>query len=109
MTLEEQNRNLISQVESLNEKKHELERIKTDQAEKLELYNKASLTQDQTASVLQQLKNLEEKLDNAQKSKSFFKEEWGKAVKEIHRIKMENQQALQSQIKSSKEELNNLE
>lgn len=107
--MEEQNRNLVSQIESLNVKNGELEKIRIEQADRLETYKKASLTEGQTTSVLQQLKNVEEKLDNAQKSKSFFKEQWSKAVKEIHRIKMENQEAIEFQIKSSKEELNNLE
>lgn len=39
----------------------------------------------------------------------FFKEQWAKAVREIHRIKMEHQQAIQIQIKNSKEELQNLD
>lgn len=48
-------------------------------------------------------------MQNAQENKSFFKEQWAKAVREIHRIKMEHQQAIQIQIKNSKEELQNLE
>lgn len=79
------------------------------QAEELETYQKGSLTQDQTANLLQELKTLEEKLQNAQESKSFFKQQWAKAVREIHLIKMEHQQAIQVQIKNSKEQLQNLE
>lgn len=79
------------------------------QADELQVYQKGSLTQDQTASLLQELKILEEKLDNAQKGKAFFKEQWGKAVRELHRIKVDNQQAMQVQIKNSKEELKNVE
>lgn len=109
MSLEEQNRSLISQIELLNEKNYELEKIRRDQTEKLEAHKKASLTEDQTTSVLQQLKNLEEKLDKAKKSKDFFKEQWSKAVREIHMLKIENQQAIECQIKSSKTELDNLE
>jgi len=73
------------------------------------MYQKASLTTDQTASLLQELKILEEKLDNVQKGKSFFKEQWGKAVREIHKMKVDNQQAMKVQIKNSKEELKNVE
>lgn len=79
------------------------------QADELQMYQKASLTKDQTASLLQELKILEEKLDNAQKGKSFFKEQWGKAVREIHKMKVEHQQTMQVQIKNSKEELKNVE
>lgn len=103
--MEEQNQNLILQIETLREKKFELEKINAEQTERLTNFNKASLTEDQTTSVLQQLKSLEEKLDNAKKSKAFFKEQWGNAVKEIHRIKTENQRALEVQIKSNREEL----
>lgn len=79
------------------------------QTHELQIYQKASLTQDQTASLLQELKVLEEKLDNAQKGKSFFKEQWGKAVREIHRMKVDNQHAMEVQIKNSKEELESVE
>lgn len=79
------------------------------QADELQMYQKASLTKDQTASLLQELKILEEKLDSAQKGKSFFKEQWGKAVREIHKMKVDHQQAMQVQIKNSKEELKNVE
>lgn len=79
------------------------------QTQELQTYQKASLTQDQTASLLQELKVLQEELDNAHKSKSFFKEQWGKAVREIHRMKMDNQRAMEVQIKNSKEELKNVE
>ncbi|XP_058799489.1 centrosomal protein of 120 kDa [Phymastichus coffea] len=109
ISLEEENKNLISQVKLLTEQKCELEKIKAEQAQKLSIQNKISLTEDQTTSIFHQLKNLEEQLDSAQKSKSFFKEQWSKAVKEIHRTKMENQQALETQIKSDKEDLNNLD
>ncbi|XP_008207344.1 centrosomal protein of 120 kDa [Nasonia vitripennis] len=109
MSLEEQNRSLLSQIELLNEKNYELEKIRRDQNEKIEAHKKASLTEDQTTSVLQQLKNLEEKLDKAQRSKAFFKEQWSKAVKEIHMLKMENQQAVECQIRNSKTELDNLD
>lgn len=42
------------------------------------------------------------------KSKAFFKEEWGKTVREIHRMKAEHQKQLQNQIRLNKEELSNL-
>ncbi|XP_014217743.2 centrosomal protein of 120 kDa [Copidosoma floridanum] len=108
-TLEEQNRSLIRQIELLNTKNYELEKVKTEQSEKLSTFKKASLSEDQTTSILQQLKNLEEKLDGAQKSKKFFKEQWDNAVMEIHKLKTQNQRALVSQIQSSKEELHNFD
>ncbi|XP_071554490.1 uncharacterized protein [Temnothorax nylanderi] len=52
-----------------------------------------------------EVKILDEKLDNAQKGKEFFREQWGKAVRELHRMKVDYQQAMQVQIKNSREEL----
>nr|CAD7614545.1 unnamed protein product [Timema genevievae] len=69
---------------------------------------KSSLTKDQTASLLQELRVVEEKLEAAVKSKSFFKEQWARAVREIHRIKSEKQHAIQIHIRDSKEQLKNL-
>lgn len=86
-----------------------LQLLVAKQAEELEIYQKGSLTQDQTANLLQELKTLEEKLQNALESKSFFKEQWARAVREMHRMKIEYQQAIHVQIKNSKEELENLE
>lgn len=95
-------------MEPLTVENERLRLLVTKQAEKIEAFEKGSLTQDQTANLLQELKTLEEKLHNAQQNKSFFKEQWAKAVREIHRMKMENQQAIQVQIKTSKEQLENL-
>lgn len=100
---------LEGKVEPLQLENNKLRKIVSQQTEELDIYQKGYLTQDQTASLLQDLKGMEEKLNNVQKSKSFFKEQWGKAVREIHRMKMEHQQAVEVQIKNSKEELKNIE
>ncbi|XP_029165522.1 centrosomal protein of 120 kDa-like isoform X2 [Nylanderia fulva] len=107
--LEEKKTALEAQVEILLFENETLKSSTSKQADELQMYQKASLTKDQTASLLQELKILEEKLDNAQKGKSFFKEQWGKAVREIHKMKVEHQHAMQVQIKNSKEELKNVE
>ncbi|XP_043465045.1 centrosomal protein of 120 kDa-like isoform X2 [Leptopilina heterotoma] len=103
--LEEQNRIIKMQQEPLKRENEKLQEIVNKQSEKLEIYEKGTLTQDQTALFLQELKSLEEKLSNAQKCKSFFKEQWGKSVREIHKMKIENQHAVELQIKNNKEEL----
>ncbi|XP_043799759.1 centrosomal protein of 120 kDa isoform X2 [Apis laboriosa] len=107
--LEKRKTALEVQEEQLSIENERLQSLVAKQSEELENYQKGSLTQDQTANLLQELKTLEEKLQNAQENKSFFKEQWAKAVREIHRIKMEHQQAIQIQIKNSKEELQNLD
>ncbi|XP_076176047.1 rha isoform X3 [Ptiloglossa arizonensis] len=106
--LEKKKTTLETQVEQLSTENERLQLFVAKQTEELETYQKGSLTQDQTANLLQELKTLEEKLQNAHENKSFFKEQWAKAVREIHRMKMEHQQAIQVQIKNSKEELQNL-
>jgi len=71
------------------------------QMDELQIYQKGSLTQDQIASLLQEVKILEKKLDNVQKGKEFFREQWSKAVRELHRMKVDYQQAVE--IKNGKE------
>ncbi|CAL7937004.1 unnamed protein product [Xylocopa violacea] len=107
--LEKRKISLETEVEELNSENERLQLLVTKQSEELEAYQKGSLTQDQTANLLQELKTLEEKLQHAQETKSFFKEQWAKAVREIHRMKTEHQKAIQVQIKNSKEELRNLD
>ncbi|KAL0117303.1 hypothetical protein PUN28_010273 [Cardiocondyla obscurior] len=118
-TLNETRNNLTAKVTKLEEKKvaleaqveilsYENENLKlsiSKQMDELEMYQKGFLTQDQTTSLLQDVKILEEKLDNAQKGKEFFREHWIKAIRELHRINLDYQQAMEVQIKNSRKEL----
>lgn len=106
--LEEQKQSLLVQVELMRADNSKLEDIIRKQNEELSVFRKGSLMQDQTENLLHELKDLERKLNSAQKSKSFFKEQWGKAVREIHKMKMEHRQAIEVQIKNNKEELKNI-
>ncbi|XP_071449702.1 centrosomal protein of 120 kDa-like [Hetaerina americana] len=83
------------------------EKVKELEAE-VDKLMKGSLTKYQTASLLSEVKSLQEKLDISEKSKMFFKEQWAKAVRESHRLKTENQESLQIQIRHNKEELKQL-
>lgn len=103
--LEEKKVALEAQVEILSFENETLKSSISKQIDELQMYQKGSLTQDQTASLLQEVKILEEKLDNAQKGKEFFREQWGKAVRELHKMKVDYQQAMEVQIKNSREEL----
>ncbi|XP_011868153.1 PREDICTED: centrosomal protein of 120 kDa-like isoform X5 [Vollenhovia emeryi] len=103
--LEEKKVALEAQVEILSYENENLKSSISKQMDELKIYQKGSLTQDQTASLLQEVKILEEKLDNAQKGKEFFREQWGKAVRELHRMKVDYQETMQVQIKNSREEL----
>lgn len=102
--LEEKKIALEAQVEILLFENENLKSSIGQQKDELQIYHKGALAQDQTESLQQELKILEKKLENAQKGKTFFKEQWGKAVREIHRMKVDYQQAMQVQIKNSKEE-----
>lgn len=107
--MENQNRELQNMLDALKLENEKLSRLVKEQKEALEAHEKGSLSREQTATLLQDLKSMEEKLTTAQKSKTFFKEQWGKAVKDIHRMKLEQHRNVELQIKSSKEELKNLE
>ncbi|XP_039758639.1 centrosomal protein of 120 kDa-like isoform X2 [Pararge aegeria] len=63
--------------------KNDLKNIEKDAESKY-----SGLTKDQTASLIQELRCLEEKLDSAVQSKTFFKEQWGRAVRELHLTKL---------------------
>ncbi|XP_011693780.1 PREDICTED: centrosomal protein of 120 kDa-like isoform X3 [Wasmannia auropunctata] len=103
--LEEKKLALEAQVEILSYENENLKSSISKQMDELQIYQKGSLTQDQTASLLQEVKILEEKLDNAQKGKEFFRGQWSKAVRELHRMKVDYQQAMEVQIKNNREEL----
>ncbi|XP_025994496.2 centrosomal protein of 120 kDa isoform X2 [Solenopsis invicta] len=103
--LEENKIALEAKVEILSYENESMKSSINKQMNELQMYQKGSLTQDQTASLLQEVKILEEKLDNAQKGKEFFREQWSKAVRELHRMKVDYQEAMQVQIKNSREEL----
>ena len=51
---------------------------------------------------------MQEKLEAANNSKLFFKEQWGRAVREIHRIKSEYTKNIQIQLQYRKDELKKL-
>nr|XP_033341936.1 centrosomal protein of 120 kDa-like isoform X2 [Megalopta genalis]XP_033341937.1 centrosomal protein of 120 kDa-like isoform X2 [Megalopta genalis]XP_033341938.1 centrosomal protein of 120 kDa-like isoform X2 [Megalopta genalis] len=106
--LEKKKTILETQVDQLSTDNGKLQSLLAKQTEELEAYQKGSLTQDQTATLLQELKGLEEKLQTTQESKLFFKEKYATAVREMHRMKKEYQQTIKVQIKNSKEELENI-
>ncbi|XP_068622564.1 centrosomal protein of 120 kDa-like [Battus philenor] len=66
----------------------------------------SGLTKDQTASLIQELRCLEEKFDSAVQSKAFFKEQWGRAVRELHLTKMSSRRNMLSQLRREKSRLN---
>ncbi|XP_050349904.1 centrosomal protein of 120 kDa-like [Nymphalis io] len=65
----------------------------------------SGLTKDQTASLIQELRCLEEKLDSAVQSKAFFKEQWGRAVRELHLIKLSTRRQMLTQLRQERRQL----
>ncbi|KAL0870439.1 hypothetical protein ABMA27_005436 [Loxostege sticticalis] len=65
----------------------------------------SGLTKDQTASLIQELRCLEEKLDSAVQSKAFFKEQWGRAVRELHLSKLHTRRTLLAQLQQQRQQL----
>ncbi|XP_075235719.1 centrosomal protein of 120 kDa-like [Lycorma delicatula] len=94
--------------QSDREKKRLLSNVQTLETE-LENMRAGGLTKEQTAGLVQEMKAVEEKLEAALESKIFFKEQWGKAVREIHRLKKEHQHSIQAQIQREREELHKIQ
>ncbi|XP_026325931.1 centrosomal protein of 120 kDa isoform X2 [Hyposmocoma kahamanoa] len=65
----------------------------------------SGLTKGQTASLIQELRCLEEKLDSAVQSKAFFKEQWGRAVRELHLSKLHTRKQMLSQLQQDRQQL----
>ncbi|PSN46071.1 hypothetical protein C0J52_02285 [Blattella germanica] len=104
-SMEREREDLENRMKKLEKENAILKDTIVSQEHDLEELTKSSLTKDQTASLFQEVKSMEEKLESALKSKSFFKEQWTRAVRELHRFKTENHEAIQIQIKHNKEDL----
>lgn len=103
-----ESKDLIQRLTEIKEENECLQEIINDQQTEIQKFKKTTLTNEQTANLLQQLRTLEEKFEELQKSKSYFKEQWKKAVREIHELKAEGQKCMQNQLQNHKEELSHL-
>lgn len=101
-------RELVVKICSLERDNENLKDMIREQADKIECYEKSALTKEQTATLLKELRVLEEQFEEAQKQKSYFKDQWKRAVQEIHELRTEDQKQLLSQIQMNKEELSQL-
>lgn len=99
---------LVEEISKLTLEKKLLSDLVEDQREELEANRKSALTKEQTATLLQELRILEEQFEEAQKQKSYFKEQWKRAVKEIHELRTEEQKQLLNEIEQNKQELSEL-
>ncbi|XP_014259329.1 centrosomal protein of 120 kDa-like isoform X2 [Cimex lectularius] len=54
------------------------------------------------------LKTLQQSLEQALQSKAFYKEQWGKATRELHKLKEEEQEKIKIEFQRNREELQTL-
>ncbi|KAF2893490.1 hypothetical protein ILUMI_12672 [Ignelater luminosus] len=99
---------LIEKISTLERDNEYLKEIINDQRKEIQQIKKTALTKEQTTNLLQQLRGLEEKFEDAQKAKTYFKEQWKKAVQEIHDLRSEEQKQIQEKIQSHRIELSQL-
>ncbi|XP_060804395.1 uncharacterized protein LOC106129089 [Amyelois transitella] len=100
-----------SRIEELEQKVAQLEKqidvlktnLKNNEKDAESRYS--GLTKDQTASLIQELRCLEEKLDTAVQSKSFFKEQWGRCVRELHQLKLTQRRLLLDRLRRDRSRL----
>ncbi|XP_061719670.1 centrosomal protein of 120 kDa-like [Cydia pomonella] len=98
-------------IEELEAKVMQLERqletmkINAKNIEKESESKYSGLTKDQTASLIQELRCLEQKLDSAVQSKAFFKEQWGRAVRELHLHKLHTRRQMLAQLRHDRRQL----
>ncbi|XP_026476879.1 uncharacterized protein LOC113382844 [Ctenocephalides felis] len=93
---------LTEKIQNLQKENKRLQEQIAKQQEDYETIKKTSLNKEQTATLVHQLKTTYEKLLEAQKSKAFFKDQWARALREVHRIKSDQQQNINVQIKKNK-------
>lgn len=101
-------RQLVEKICRLEQENSNLQEIIREQTEEIQAMKKSALTKEQTSSLLQELRVLEEQFEDAQRQKSYFKEQWKKAVDEIHELRTEDQKQILSQIQMNREELSQL-
>lgn len=99
---------LIEEISKLRLENKQLREIVENHREELEANKQSALTKEQTTNLLKELRVLEEQFEEAQKQKSYFKEQWKKAVNEIHSLRTEEQKQLLCEIEQNKQELSQL-
>ncbi|KAB0795519.1 hypothetical protein PPYR_12358 [Photinus pyralis] len=99
---------LMSAISNLEYENKKLKHIIDDQRVEIEQIKKTALTKEQSTTLLQQLRGLEEKFEDTQKAKTYFKDQLKKAVREIHDLKSENQKQIKERIHSQRIELSQL-
>lgn len=106
--IRQENIQLLERIGNLTEENENLKESLSKKADQYEEFKRSTLTEEQTSGLLQELRTMEEKYRQEQNAKTFFKEQWQKAVREVHLLKSEDQRQIQQQIKKQKIELSQL-
>ncbi|XP_018323489.1 uncharacterized protein LOC108735819 [Agrilus planipennis] len=101
-------KDLIQTVFKLEQQNLALKELVDEQQSEIEQIKKTALTKEQTTYLLQDLRGLEEKFEEAQKTKNYFKEQWKNAVREIHELRTEDQRQIKNKLQTHREELSQL-
>ncbi|KAK9887739.1 hypothetical protein WA026_000055 [Henosepilachna vigintioctopunctata] len=99
---------LLVVINKLELENQALKDVITQQNEQLRMHTKSALTKEQTTNLLKELRGLEEKFEEAQVAKGYFKSQWKKAFEEVHELKTKDYKHLQAELKQSKDELTHL-
>lgn len=106
--IKQDNNRLLQRIVNLEADNNKLNQQILSKDMEMEEMKRSALTKEQTTSLLQELRNLEEKYRQEQNAKGFYKEQWQKTVKEVHELKSEDQKHIQMQIRRKKNELSQL-
>ncbi|XP_066887590.1 centrosomal protein of 120 kDa isoform X2 [Kogia breviceps] len=104
--LQRERRELKSERErNLQELQDSIRRAKEDCVHQVELERLKMKQLEEDKHRLQQQVELERKLESATKSKLHYKQQWGRALKELARLKQREQESQMARLKKQQEEL----
>lgn len=73
-----------------------------DLEDKIAEMKRTFLPREQLAGLFHDLRIVNQRLDDVQKSKLFYKEQWAKIIREVHKTKLENLHLIDCELRQSK-------
>ncbi|XP_039291632.1 centrosomal protein of 120 kDa [Nilaparvata lugens] len=96
---------LVDKLNHMLKAEKRSEKVKSALEEEIENLRVRTVSKEEFEKVTQTLRNVEVSLNSALESKAFYKSQWGKAVREIHRLKKELQDAMDQQLQRERLEV----
>ncbi|RZF36680.1 hypothetical protein LSTR_LSTR014212 [Laodelphax striatellus] len=96
---------LVDKINHMIKAEKRAERLKQTLEEEFENLRAKTVSKEEFERVTQNLKDVELKLNSALESKVFYKAQWGKSVREIHKLKRELQDAMDQQLQRERLEV----